>query len=391
MSIWAFHRLRAFLANGATLLRRLTHRGHRLILGRMLKLDADNAGEYLRSTGRVADDTPLDITRLTGGVSNEVLYVAFPGHQRADFVLKQARDRLRVPEPWHCSVTRIWREIEVLRVCDTLLRDTSDAATGEQVKTISLRTPQVLFEDRENYCFAMTAAPRDHVVWKQELLQWRIDPAIATACGRMLGQLHGGSWQNPRIAEQLADRQIFDELRLDPYFRFTASQRPQAAGHFERLIVDTLEHRLALVHADFSPKNLLVYQGGLLMVDFETGHFGDPAFDLGFFLSHLLLKAFNAAPQYEPLLRLFTAFWDSYATVMSAKVEPSEYNQLVTRGIQCLAGCAWARLDGKSGIDYLDDSGRRDRVREFCLQLFIERPSRWMDVEPMYLDSLKQC
>ena len=44
------------------------------------------------------------------------------------------------------------------------------------------------------------------------------------------------------------------------------------------------------MHADFSPKNVLITDERIVLVDFETGHLGDPAFDLGFFLSHLLLK-----------------------------------------------------------------------------------------------------
>jgi 5-methylthioribose kinase len=50
------------------------------------------------------------------------------------------------------------------------------------------------------------------------------------------------------------------------------------------------------VHADFSPKNILVHRQGLTVVDFETAHAGDPAFDIGFFLSHLSLKAFRSRP-----------------------------------------------------------------------------------------------
>jgi 5-methylthioribose kinase len=46
------------------------------------------------------------------------------------------------------------------------------------------------------------------------------------------------------------------------------------------------------VHGDFSPKNLLIYGNSLMLIDFEVGHYGDPAFDLGFFLSHLTLKAY---------------------------------------------------------------------------------------------------
>jgi len=358
----------------------------------MLELDADNAAEYLRTSNAIAKDVPVEITRLTGGVSNEVLYVEFPRHQQPDFVLKQARERLRVPEAWHCSVTRIWREVDVLRICESLLGDPNTAATGaDDERTRTLRTPRLLFEDRDNYCFAMSAAPREHVVWKRDLLRGKVDPSIATACGRMLGQLHSGSWNDPAIEAQLADRTIFDALRLDPYFRFTAARCPDVAHHFQRLVSDTWQHRHALVHADFSPKNLLVYDGGLLMVDFETGHFGDPAFDIGFFLSHLLLKAFNAAPRYESILELMSAFWESYAPILLNRVDEATYRELVIRGIQCLAGCAWARLDGKSGIDYLDNAECRQRVRALCLLLFVDRPPTWPIAETMCRDALTRC
>jgi len=138
----------------------------------MFELHADNAAEYLRASGRIATDVPVEITRMTGGVSNEVLYVGFPERQQPDFVLKQARDRLRVPEPWHCSVTRIWREVDVLRLCESLLREANAAGNdsiSNMAETRTLRTPRLLFEDRDHYCFAMTAAPRDHVVWSKEV------------------------------------------------------------------------------------------------------------------------------------------------------------------------------------------------------------------------------
>ena len=46
----------------------------------------------------------------------------------------------------------------------------------------------------------------------------------------------------------------------------------------EDLVDQVWAHPLALVHADYSPKNLLVWPDGLMLVDFETAHYGDPAF-----------------------------------------------------------------------------------------------------------------
>ena len=57
--------------------------------------------------------------------------------------------------------------------------------------------------------------------------------------------------------------------------------------------MDRPEAERTLVLGDFSPKNILVHAHGLILLDFECAHAGDAAFDLGFFLSHLLLKTIH--------------------------------------------------------------------------------------------------
>lgn len=337
----------------------------------MRLIDAANAKEYLRGAGRADPHEPVEISRLAGGVSNEVLYIGFPADRGRDFVLKQAREQLRVADPWFCSVDRIWREVEVLRICQRLLADRDD---------LSVKTPRILFEDRENYCFGMQAAPRDHVVWKRRLLEGEADRDIAQQCGRLLGAIHAGSWQNAEIQRQLADRQVFDELRLDPYYRTLARRHPEAAPLLKRLVDSVWQHQLCLVHADFSPKNLLVYSTGLMMVDFETGHWGDPAFDLGFFLSHLALKAFHHAPRHEPFLDLTDQFWQAYGSALAGTVSSDAYRSLIARAILNFAGCAWARLDGKSPVEYLDEPIRREQMRTLCRQILECEPTAWSDV-----------
>jgi 5-methylthioribose kinase len=342
-------------------------------------LDEHNAEEYLRSENRLEAAGRIRIEALAGGVSNQVLYVTFLDDPTKDFVLKQARPQLRTPQPWFASVERIWREVDVLRVCqDVLQRETHVAVPASQCRQI--QTPRILFEDRENYLFAMTAAPREHVVWKKQLLAGEADQQIAAQCGRLLAALHSGTWARADVAAKLGDRQLFDELRLDPYYRTVAKLDAEAQQLMQRLIDSVWRHPRSLVHADFSPKNLLVYPAGLMMVDFETGHYGDPAFDLGFFLSHLVLKAVYHAPDHERYLALTERFWKSYAAEMTLRIERHEYDDLVARGIQNFAGCAWARIDGKSQVEYLAGSPRREAVRQFCRELLRDPPAAWPTV-----------
>ena len=59
-----------------------------------------------------------------------------------------------------------------------------------------------------------------------------------------------------------------------------------------------------------------------MMVDFETGHYGDPAFDLGFFLSHLVLKACYHIPRHATYLDLTEAFQQTYSEQMTTRIPP---------------------------------------------------------------------
>ena len=45
-----------------------------------------------------------------------------------------------------------------------------------------------------------------------------------------------------------------------------------------------------LVHGDFSPKNILIHENRLVLLDHEVIHWGDPAFDVAFCLKHFFLK-----------------------------------------------------------------------------------------------------
>ncbi len=340
----------------------------------MREIDESSALDYLRETGRVESDERIAIRELAGGVSNMVLLVERPDRPGEDFVLKQGRAQLRTRQPWFASLERVWREAEVLRACHALLAERSAWRARFQAVV-----PRILFEDREQYLFAMTPAPRPHKAWKDELLAGTSNEQAALAAGELLGTLHAGSWRNARLAQTLGDRALFDALRVDPYYRTLARHRPESRAAVERLIASLEANARALVHADFSPKNLLHSPGMLTLVDFETGHYGDPAFDLGFFLSHLVLKACSQQPEHERYLKLSESFRQAYDTVMRERVDADELTRLWSRGVQNLAGCLWARLDGKSPVEYLSEETRREQIRQLAREVF-SSGGVWEDV-----------
>ncbi|MGC8643532.1 MAG: phosphotransferase family protein [Isosphaeraceae bacterium] len=330
----------------------------------MQELTWENTAHYLRETGRVPASADIHVRELSGGVSNVVLRVDVEG--QAPFVIKQCRERLRVAMDWRARLDRIWAEEATLGVLAAILPPGT--------------VPAVLFEDRPNYLFAMTCAPDDSATWKTHLMAGEADPRIAARLGTILGAIHADAPGQPMLHETLADTSLFDELRIDPYYRTIARAHPAIASRVDALIesMDLHLSEQTLVLGDFSPKNILVHSGGLILLDFECGHRGDAAFDLGFFLSHLLLKTIHLADQSpgndQRYRRLALTFWDAYLARTMRGAWRSD--GLVERAIEHTAACLLARVDGKSPVEYLDAAGQ-DRARRLALAALQNPPRAW--------------
>ncbi|MBY0227814.1 MAG: phosphotransferase, partial [Gemmataceae bacterium] len=133
------------------------------------------------------------------------------------------------------------------------------------------------------------------------------------------------------------------------------------------LIDDLMEARRGLVHGDFSPKNLLSWPGGLVLVDHETCHLGEPAFDVGFFFSHLFLKALR----FPGMLPLIEAARQGYGE-----------GEAFRRGLPHLGACLLARIDGTSPVDYLEEEGQKEAAREMGRALLAGGPWESLPVFP---------
>lgn len=350
----------------------------------MFHLDPATVPAYLRQRGWLAPEQACQVQTLSGGVSNVVLRVhALPDGPQ--IVLKQALPQLRVAQLWQCPVERIWREVQVLRWCERLLKDAADVlslpsqrvAEGTPVPVkafLRYQVPELLWEDRANYLYAMSAAPLAASTYKQKLLAGELNDAseVARAAGRLLADLHGRSWQQAALAADLDDRQFFQMLRVDPYYRRVQQVHPDRAAAIEALIEALDAHRLCLVHGDFSPKNLLVAPQALWLIDFEVGHYGDPAFDVGFFLTHLALKAIYAGPEASSRLALVDCFWQAYADELGCHVGRAAAIALQPRALGHLAGCMLARVDGKSPVDYL--TPQQQAAARHLARTWLDRP-----------------
>jgi 5-methylthioribose kinase len=324
----------------------------------MLELTADNVLDYLRSIGRLPPG-PASAVALGWGVSNAVLRIETANGR---FILKQSRPQLRTRDLWLSDIERVYREQEVMEVLGPLL--------PEGV------VPHVLFADRPNYVFAMTHAPLEARVWKEMLLSGEVDLALGELTGTVLGRMHQATSEQLHLIEPFADRNVFVQLRVDPFYRRVQERCPDVAAAVAPLIEKLLTRREALCHGDYSPKNILAHAGGFTLVDYETAHLGDPTMDLGFFLSHLMLKAIKRQTQREQFFELTREFWRGY----EREVKFRPFAELQSRGIGHFGLCVLARVDGTSPVDYLTDEADREVARRLGRRVLLEHPATWQDV-----------
>lgn len=324
----------------------------------MWELSADGALEYLREQGRLGT-APARVELLAGGVSGVVLRVE-QGEDR--FVLKQARPQLRTREAWFSDVERIWREQEVMEVLHPLL------PPGV--------IPAVRFADRERFVLAMEHAPAGARPWKELLLGGAVDPAIGAQAGRILGLIHERTANDGELARRLGERGVFVQLRVEPFYHRIQERHPDLAGAIEPLVEQMRSRCEALCHGDFSPKNLLVHREGITLVDHETAHQGDPAMDLGFFFSHLILKGVRRPEEWARHAELVRAAWRGYEGV----IRSLPVDEVSRRGFGHLGVCLLARIDGTSPVDYLPHEAGRSLVRRLGRGLLLEPATGWTEV-----------
>lgn len=294
--------------------------------------------------GLLGADEHVQWTPLTGGVSS-VIFLA--NTSRGKLCVKRALSQLKVAADWRAPVERNRAEVAWIR---TVMGIAPNAV------------PRVLGHDLEGDAFAMEyLPPEQYHNWKALLMNGAVDTAVAAKIACILAAIHRSTAHDSRLEADFDNADNFFALRLDPYFGEAARRNPDCASVLQQLIDDTHAQRIALVHGDVSPKNLMIGSHGPVFLDAECATFGDPAFDLSFCLTHLLLKQVSL-----PALRtVLAACFEAMATAYLSAVDWEPQAEIERRVAILLPALLLARVDGKSPVEYLDESGQ-GFVRSFA-------------------------
>ena len=299
------------------------------------------------------------VVPLPGGVSSDIVRVDL---ERGPVCIKRALARLKVEADWQAPVERNDWERAWMKTAATIVPNA---------------VPKILGEDSDAGMFAMEYLdPQTYPVWKNQLRDGVIETATAAQVGRTIAAIHGATAGRKDIEQAFSTDHIFVPIRLDPYLRATAERHPECARRLEDLAVRTANTKIALVHGDVSPKNILVGPSGPVFLDAECAWYGDPAFDLAFCLNHMLLKCIWR-PQWTGN---YLACYDALARAYLDVVTWESTTDLEQRTAYLLPGLLLGRVDGKSPVEYVTEEADRETIRRVAIALLNQPMPRLGDV-----------
>jgi aminoglycoside phosphotransferase (APT) family kinase protein len=315
--------------------------------------------EFLLRTGLLKGGETAVWTPLAGGVSSDIWRVDLPGKT---ICVKRALAKLKVKADWQAPTERNLYEWRWFRLVH---------------KNFPGIVPRPVAHDPEMQMLAMEfLAPEDFKNWKTELLKGETDAEFAARVGGLLGKIHAVSAFDREIAETFATDKIFFALRIEAYLLAAAEKHARVARQIREIAAKTSAAKIALVHGDVSPKNILIGKESPVFLDAETAWFGDPAFDLAFCLNHFLLKAAfhpQFAHGYESC---FEAFAESYLS----EVNWEPRGEIEVRAARLLPVLYLARIDGKSPVEYITDEKIKSDIRRAALELIEQPKSRLSEI-----------
>jgi aminoglycoside phosphotransferase (APT) family kinase protein len=323
--------------------------------------------DFLRGQGLAKAGEDAVWTPLAGGISSDIWRVDLPGRS---LCVKCALPALRVAQRWEVPIERNAHEWAWINFAAEHCPDA---------------VPTPIASDPEQGIFAMSFLdPERYPVWKRMLLDGIVQPKTAAQVAAIIARLHAASAGNTEIAQRFRTDAIFQAIRLEPYLLATTVRHPDLEGRLRELAERTAETRLALVHGDVSPKNILLGPRGPVFLDAECAWYGDPAFDAAFCLNHFLLKCIARPQSSEGFLASYAAFSAAYLDGVTWESRGA----IESRIASLLPGLFLARIDGKSPVEYVTDERDKDAVRATARSLLDEPPQQLAEVSARWRSAL---
>ena len=324
-------------------------------------------GAYLARRGLVPEGTETAVEAAGDGNINWVRRARAGGRS---FIVKQARPALeRFPE-YRVSTERIvfehryfeWaRRLPEAKICPEIV----DFDERERVLILEdLGTAERL--DAALARGADVRAPAVEVARFLAAVHASTSPGLAARfANEDLPRLHGAHIFELPLRE--------NDFPLPPELGEAAAELradAELVSIADGLHARYLEPRGALVHGDVQAGNILLTPDGPKLLDAEIAHIGDPAFDLGVFVAHLLVDAV-AGHRAGHAQQTVEAVWQAYGDRLGGALAVPFPEVARYAGIELVR-----RTIGAARVDAVKDAEPALRVLRFATAWLRDPPKR---------------
>ena len=226
------------------------------------------------------------------------------------------------------------------------------------------------FSAKQDFLILEYLSEKNYTTLKLKLLKKDIDINVINKISKNLSKIHKESTGQFVKKKFINNSKNFYDLRLDAYFNEVGRVYPHLKKIIKNIIKNYKKYSSTLVHGDFSPKNILIFNKNIKYIDAETCNFGDPAFDVVYFGNHLLLKSIHIPDKKNKFIQSYENFFNTYLK----SIKLSQRKNFIDRCIAMVPIMLLARIDGKSPVEYITKKNIKNKIRLLSFNLINDPP-----------------
>ncbi|MFH0853058.1 MAG: aminoglycoside phosphotransferase family protein [bacterium] len=259
-------------------------------------------------------------------------------------------------KPIYMTPVRMTTEVQVTKIFSSLLPRNVIA--------------KVLYFDRANFVSVLSDVGSSKLL-ASEFTENRVHPEIATMLAKYLATMHGRTWKSK------------NKVKLNPGFtivlkdfvnsHLAGGMKKHASPKSVSLFIKTSQkHSTSIIWGDAVFRNIFVHpKGRVSLIDFDMARMGDPAYDLGFLLSHWIWMSLHNSKKLQlDSHKFLEQFTDKYQSTMSKYISDSELTALWLRAYKWMGIYLISRVDNPAGSYFKKWPAWEKRIRQTGIDLF---------------------
>ena len=296
----------------------------------------------------IKNEKIINVEPLKGGVSCEIYKVDTTTNS---YCIKKALKKLRVEKDWYADPIRSYYEYLWLK---------------KTKKILPSSIPEVISYNRmKNYLIIEYLNMSRYSNLKEDLLKGKVDLDNLNKIAKKLLYIHKNLKSNYNKKIFQTHNFNFIKLRINPYLLELNKTYPELKKYINETVNLLRNNQHTVIHADFTPKNILVSKNKQIILDAETANYGDPSFDIVSLINHLIIKLLFVNKNKKNFVLALKKIFNTY----HSNVTWEEKQDIIKRSLTLLPLMMLARVDGKSPVEYIKNNKEKNKLRRIALDL----------------------